>query len=134
MEHNHKRNHSCCVDGVASHLNQNNNPQKGGEFYYTCPMHPEIKSDKPGLCPECGMNLIEVKSQKSKVKSSDYDKHAGHSIRMFAKKFWVSLILTVPVLLSDMVRPHPHPERTDGVEVLLVVPQHRPAVTPEGRT
>jgi YHS domain-containing protein len=24
---------------------------------YTCPMHPEVKADKPGKCPECGMNL-----------------------------------------------------------------------------
>lgn len=25
---------------------------------YSCPMHPEIKSDKPGKCPECGMALV----------------------------------------------------------------------------
>ena len=24
---------------------------------YTCPMHPEVKSDKPGACPKCGMVL-----------------------------------------------------------------------------
>jgi rubrerythrin len=24
---------------------------------YTCPMHPEVTSDKPGKCPKCGMNL-----------------------------------------------------------------------------
>ena len=24
---------------------------------YTCPMHPSAKQDKPGGCPECGMNL-----------------------------------------------------------------------------
>lgn len=24
---------------------------------YTCPMHPEVISDKPGQCPKCGMNL-----------------------------------------------------------------------------
>lgn len=25
---------------------------------YTCPMHPEIKQDKPGTCPKCGMALV----------------------------------------------------------------------------
>jgi hypothetical protein len=25
---------------------------------YTCSMHPEVKSDKPGDCPKCGMKLI----------------------------------------------------------------------------
>jgi predicted RNA-binding Zn-ribbon protein involved in translation (DUF1610 family) len=24
---------------------------------YTCPMHPEVKSDNPGKCPKCGMKL-----------------------------------------------------------------------------
>ncbi len=24
---------------------------------YTCPMHPEVQSDKPGPCPKCGMAL-----------------------------------------------------------------------------
>ena len=28
---------------------------------YTCPMHPEVVNDKPGKCPQCGMDL-EVKS------------------------------------------------------------------------
>jgi len=28
---------------------------------YTCPMHPEIISDKPGQCPKCGMDL-EIKT------------------------------------------------------------------------
>lgn len=25
---------------------------------YTCPMHPEVISDKPGKCPKCGMELV----------------------------------------------------------------------------
>jgi hypothetical protein len=31
-------------------------------YYYTCPMedHKNIVSDKPGKCPDCGMNLVAV--------------------------------------------------------------------------
>lgn len=25
---------------------------------YTCSMHPEVTSDKPGVCPKCGMDLV----------------------------------------------------------------------------
>ncbi len=30
---------------------------KGKTEKYTCPMHPEVTSEKPGTCPKCGMNL-----------------------------------------------------------------------------
>lgn len=26
---------------------------------YTCPMHPDVISRKPGVCPKCGMDLVE---------------------------------------------------------------------------
>jgi len=28
---------------------------------YTCTMHPEVTSDKPGNCPKCGMALVQKK-------------------------------------------------------------------------
>lgn len=28
--------------------------------HYTCSMHPDVRSDKPGKCPKCGMNLERV--------------------------------------------------------------------------
>ena len=30
---------------------------------YTCSMHPEIVTNKPGKCPKCGMDLTEVKDK-----------------------------------------------------------------------
>jgi rubrerythrin len=33
------------------------------KLVYTCPMHPEIRSDKPGKCPICGMNLEKSKEK-----------------------------------------------------------------------
>ncbi|KKU83349.1 MAG: hypothetical protein UY12_C0038G0001, partial [Parcubacteria group bacterium GW2011_GWA2_47_8b] len=69
-------------------------------------MHPEIKQDKPGMCPECGMNLIPLKDKKTEHNHGGptVDKHAGHSTAMFFKKFWISLALTIPVVLyADVV-------------------------------
>lgn len=31
---------------------------------YTCPMHPEVISDKPGSCPKCGMELVKKETIK----------------------------------------------------------------------
>jgi mono/diheme cytochrome c family protein len=35
---------------------------KAAKVVYTCPMHPEVISDKPGKCPKCGMNLVKKES------------------------------------------------------------------------
>jgi FtsP/CotA-like multicopper oxidase with cupredoxin domain len=33
-------------------------PEPGTTVVYTCPMHPEVLSDEPGRCPNCGMKLM----------------------------------------------------------------------------
>jgi len=38
---------------------------------YTCVMHPEIQSKKPGNCPKCGMKLILQKGKADKAKTAD---------------------------------------------------------------
>jgi rubrerythrin len=38
-------------------MKQKSDEMKAGATIYTCPMHPQIKSDKPGKCPICGMTL-----------------------------------------------------------------------------
>ncbi|MFB3896033.1 MAG: heavy metal-binding domain-containing protein [bacterium] len=35
---------------------------KSNKIIYTCPMHPQITSGKPGTCPICGMKLIQKQS------------------------------------------------------------------------
>ena len=42
-------------------LAQTNAPSADRKIlYYTCPMHPSVKSEKPGSCPICGMELEAV--------------------------------------------------------------------------
>lgn len=36
--------------------------QSQSKISYTCPMHPEVVSDKPGKCSKCGMDLVEVEN------------------------------------------------------------------------
>lgn len=61
-------------------------------------MHPQIVQPNPGSCPICGMTL-ELKKEERKNSAHE------HMIHDFKKRFWVSLILTVPILLlSPMIR------------------------------
>lgn len=54
------------------------------------------------------MNLVETKdeaahhghpSSHKATKDKSHDKHEGHNTNIFAKKFWVSLVLTIPIVL-----------------------------------
>ncbi|HEV2403049.1 MAG TPA: heavy metal translocating P-type ATPase [Candidatus Saccharimonadales bacterium] len=73
---------------------------------YTCPIHPAVQQSTSGMCPECGMNLVQAKQKTTKQNDhTEHDKHAGHSPNMFKQKFWLSLALTVPALLfSDTIQ------------------------------
>ncbi len=68
------------------------NVQQGQLF--TCPMHPEVESNEPGNCPICGMAL-EPQQITIAPENSEY-------IYMF-KRFWISLVFTVPVFLIAML-------------------------------
>ena len=45
---------------------------------YTCPMHPEVRMDKPGTCPKCGMSLVPVKEMQEKQMDHSAMKHVEH--------------------------------------------------------
>ncbi len=71
---------------------------------YACPMHPDVTSDKPGMCSKCHMALEKTK-RSSHDQHDHHDKHAGHNPNMFKQKFWLSLLLTIPTLIfSPMVQ------------------------------
>jgi hypothetical protein len=42
---------------------------------YTCPHHPEVVSDKPGVCPKCKMDLVPTTPAPG---GKDPDGHDGH--------------------------------------------------------
>ncbi len=44
---------------------------------YTCAMHPQIRSDKEGSCPICGMDLVLIDSSDENM-DEDMDEHQGH--------------------------------------------------------
>jgi len=72
-----------------------------GFHKYTCPMHPQIIQDGPGKCPLCGMTLVPL------TKPGTHDGHEAHAsgIADFKKRFYVVLVLTIPImLLSEMIQ------------------------------
>jgi Cu+-exporting ATPase len=69
-------------------------PQASARIEYTCPMHPEIVRPAPGSCPICGMTL-ELRTVTAVAEENP-------ELRDMSRRFWVSLALTVPLILLDM--------------------------------
>jgi hypothetical protein len=46
---------------------------------YTCPMHPEVLSPKPGVCPKCGMKLVLKTPPPKQGKAHEHEQGAGGS-------------------------------------------------------
>ncbi|ANK89070.1 MULTISPECIES: heavy metal translocating P-type ATPase [unclassified Rhizobium] len=62
---------------------------------YTCPMHPEVVSDRPGDCPKCGMALEPMGIPPA-------DEGANPELVDFVRRLWVSAILALPLLALGM--------------------------------
>ncbi len=76
---------------------------------YTCPMHPEVEQDHPGACPKCGMTL--------EPKDVGAEEEEQRETRSLSRKFWIALVLTIPVLLLAMGHAIP------GLEIDSIVPK-----------
>jgi len=61
---------------------------------YTCPMHPEIRSDRPGNCPKCGMALEPVIPELGEEENPE--------LKDFSRRFWWTLPLTIIVTVLAM--------------------------------
>ncbi len=86
---------------------------------YTCPMHPQIRRNEPGVCPICGMTLEPVMPTLEDGESpelADFKRRffwtspltvavfvlamAGHRLQWFemATQSWIELALTLPIV------------------------------------
>ena len=75
----------------------------GGQ--YTCPMHPEVVRDGPGVCPKCGMAL-------EPMFASPAGEETNPELIDMTRRFWVAAMLAVPILALAMI-----PDLT-GVQII----------------
>ncbi|MCB4821430.1 heavy metal translocating P-type ATPase [Roseicella aerolata] len=61
---------------------------------YTCPMHPQIRQIGPGSCPICGMAL--------EPELATAEAAPNPELVDFTRRFWIGLVLTLPVLALEM--------------------------------
>ena len=61
---------------------------------YTCPMHPEVVSDRPGACPICGMAL--------EPRMATLDDQPNEELIGMQRRLIVATILTIPLLIGAM--------------------------------
>ena len=105
--------------------------KKSGKAEYTCPIHPEVREPKPGACPKCGMSLepLTVTAPKDKVeytcpmhpqiirdapgscpicgmalepRVATLDGEENHELNDMRRRFWISVVLSLPLLAIGM--------------------------------
>lgn len=74
---------------------ESENLSQNSDVEYTCPMHPQVRQIGPGNCPICGMALEPATfTAESEEDNSEY--------LQMKKRFWVSSVLSLPLLFFTM--------------------------------
>ena len=86
---------------------------------WTCPMHPQIRQAGPGTCPICGMAL--------EPEAPSLDDKPNPELVDFTRRFWVSAVLAVPLLVltmgADLAGLHPvSPAISPWLQLALAAP------------
>jgi len=97
----------CTQESENHQVHDSKQKEQEKEVYYTCPMHPQVKEDRPGKCPICHMNLSRVEKTKS-----DHSEHEQENSSK-AEKQWVC------ESYPDVTSPKPGPCPIDGSEMVL---------------
>ena len=101
---------------------------------YTCPMHPEVITHKPGKCPKCGMTLVKkevkkVKEETKKISSKNihYDNSENGSPKIHHLKY--------PIQPEENSHHNPYQQPCSSIffACLLSYPC-RPSLTPQIRS
>jgi Cu+-exporting ATPase len=106
-------------------------PASGPGATYTCPMHPEVRQERPGSCPKCGMALepLTVSAPQTKteytcpmhpqivrdkpgscpicgmaleLRTVSLNEEENMELVDMRRRFWVSAVLTIPVFAIGM--------------------------------
>lgn len=56
---------------------------------FSCPMHPEVRSDKEGSCPKCGMRLLPAEVQPRAGEQSNL------GMKMTPRYFWIIVVVII---------------------------------------
>jgi len=107
---------------LAPPAGQTAQPAADSSAIYTCPMDPEVRQRGPGVCPKCGMALEPLTVTR--------EDEANPELALMQRRFWISLGLTVPLMILDMavmLRGHSHgpslpPRMESWVELFLATP------------
>ena len=83
---------TCCQHQHSPKQDKDANTRVSVTGLYTCPMHLQIVQDHPGSCPICGMAL----------EPTTASAHDDTEYRDMLKRFLVSLILTIPIVIMSM--------------------------------